>query len=185
MRVEEMSDLDLSYTPPLSSPWDPVQMSAQAWVSAKDAEGARNFDRGSERRMVVRKKTLFLAMGLNPLLRAPRGRRRRCRPLPVSSRAWWWATRARTTTEPPWRTLASGVYRQAVSSGGPILANPPQPLATATTDSAGRFTIQGLPAGRWFVLVLDQAGAGTWVPFDPATGAVVTLVVCTDCPIPL
>ena len=78
-----------------------------------------------------------------------------------------------------------GVYRQAVSSGGPILANPPQPLATTTTDSGGRFTIQGLPAGRWFVLVLDQAGAGTWVPFDPATGAVVTLVVCTDCPIPL
>jgi len=78
-----------------------------------------------------------------------------------------------------------GVYRQAVSSGGPVLANPPQPLATTTTDGAGRFTIQGLPAGRWFVLALDQAGAGTWVPFDPATGAVVTLVVCTDCPIPL
>lgn len=32
MRVEELSDLDLSYTPPLSSPWDPVQMAAQAWV---------------------------------------------------------------------------------------------------------------------------------------------------------
>ena len=78
-----------------------------------------------------------------------------------------------------------GVYRRAVSSGGPILANPPQPLATATTNGAGRFTISGLPAGRWFVLALDQAGAGTWVPFDPATGAVVTLVVCTDCPIPM
>lgn len=32
MGVEELSDLDLSYTPPLSSPWDPVQMGAQAWV---------------------------------------------------------------------------------------------------------------------------------------------------------
>lgn len=32
MKVEELSELDLSYTPPLSSPWDPVQMSAQAWV---------------------------------------------------------------------------------------------------------------------------------------------------------
>lgn len=31
MTVEELNDLDLSYTPPLSSPWDPVQMSAQAW----------------------------------------------------------------------------------------------------------------------------------------------------------
>jgi NADPH-dependent 2,4-dienoyl-CoA reductase/sulfur reductase-like enzyme len=32
MTVEELSDLDLSYTPPLGSPWDPVQMAAQAWV---------------------------------------------------------------------------------------------------------------------------------------------------------
>ncbi len=40
MRVDELSDLDLSYTPPLSSPWDPIQMSAQAWVAAQDAEGS-------------------------------------------------------------------------------------------------------------------------------------------------
>jgi NADPH-dependent 2,4-dienoyl-CoA reductase/sulfur reductase-like enzyme len=32
MTVEQLSDLDLSYTPPLSSPWDPVQMASQAWV---------------------------------------------------------------------------------------------------------------------------------------------------------
>jgi len=32
MKIEELNDLDLSYTPPLSSPWDPVQMSAQAWL---------------------------------------------------------------------------------------------------------------------------------------------------------
>jgi NADPH-dependent 2,4-dienoyl-CoA reductase/sulfur reductase-like enzyme len=30
--VEELSDLDLSYTPPLGSPWDLVQAGAQAWV---------------------------------------------------------------------------------------------------------------------------------------------------------
>jgi NADPH-dependent 2,4-dienoyl-CoA reductase/sulfur reductase-like enzyme len=29
--VEYLNDLDLSYTPPFSSPWDPVQMAAQAW----------------------------------------------------------------------------------------------------------------------------------------------------------
>lgn len=34
MRVAELSDLDLSYSPPLSSPWDPVQMAAQAWNKA-------------------------------------------------------------------------------------------------------------------------------------------------------
>jgi NADPH-dependent 2,4-dienoyl-CoA reductase/sulfur reductase-like enzyme len=31
MTVEEMSDLDLSYTPPLGSPWEAVQMGTQAW----------------------------------------------------------------------------------------------------------------------------------------------------------
>jgi NADPH-dependent 2,4-dienoyl-CoA reductase/sulfur reductase-like enzyme len=32
MTVEGLSDLDLSYTPPFGSPWDAVQMAAQAWV---------------------------------------------------------------------------------------------------------------------------------------------------------
>ena len=31
MTVGEISDLDLSYTPPLGSPWEAVQMAAQAW----------------------------------------------------------------------------------------------------------------------------------------------------------
>jgi NADPH-dependent 2,4-dienoyl-CoA reductase/sulfur reductase-like enzyme len=31
MTVEEVSDLDLSYTPPLGSPWEAVQMGTQAW----------------------------------------------------------------------------------------------------------------------------------------------------------
>lgn len=35
MSVEAVSDLDLSYTPPLSSPWDPVQMASQAWENAR------------------------------------------------------------------------------------------------------------------------------------------------------
>ncbi len=34
MTVDAMSELDLSYTPPLGSPWDAVQMGAQAWVRA-------------------------------------------------------------------------------------------------------------------------------------------------------
>jgi len=42
MRVEAMSELDLSYTPPLSSPWDPVQMAAQTWEKARDAEPRRS-----------------------------------------------------------------------------------------------------------------------------------------------
>jgi hypothetical protein len=31
MTVDAMSDLDLSYTPPLGSPWDAVQVATQAW----------------------------------------------------------------------------------------------------------------------------------------------------------
>ena len=32
MPVDAISDLDLSYTPPFSAPWDPVQTAAQEWV---------------------------------------------------------------------------------------------------------------------------------------------------------
>lgn len=32
MSVDDMNELDLSYTPPLGSPWDAVQMAAQTWV---------------------------------------------------------------------------------------------------------------------------------------------------------
>jgi NADPH-dependent 2,4-dienoyl-CoA reductase/sulfur reductase-like enzyme len=34
MTVDAVSDLDLSCTPPLGSPWEAVQMGAQAWVCA-------------------------------------------------------------------------------------------------------------------------------------------------------
>jgi NADPH-dependent 2,4-dienoyl-CoA reductase/sulfur reductase-like enzyme len=40
MDIEELNDLDLSYTPPLSSPWDPVQMAVQEWQRALRLEGA-------------------------------------------------------------------------------------------------------------------------------------------------
>ena len=33
MGVEALSDLDLSYTPPLGSPWDVLQAAAQGWRS--------------------------------------------------------------------------------------------------------------------------------------------------------
>ena len=42
MTMEALSDLDLSYTPPLSSPWDPLQMASQHWsrtVAASDEGG--------------------------------------------------------------------------------------------------------------------------------------------------
>jgi len=44
MTVDDISDLDLSYTPPLGSPWDAVQIGAQAWVrteSQRQRKGVR------------------------------------------------------------------------------------------------------------------------------------------------
>ena len=37
MTVDQVSDLDLSYTPPLGSPWDAVQIACQAWTSTQEA----------------------------------------------------------------------------------------------------------------------------------------------------
>jgi NADPH-dependent 2,4-dienoyl-CoA reductase/sulfur reductase-like enzyme len=37
MKVDALSELDLSYTPPLGSPWDALQIGAQAWVRAMGA----------------------------------------------------------------------------------------------------------------------------------------------------
>ncbi len=39
MHIDELNALDLSYTPPLSSPWDPVQMSTQAWMKQYEQGG--------------------------------------------------------------------------------------------------------------------------------------------------
>jgi len=44
MTVEAVSDLDLSYTPPLGSPWDAVQMATQAW-----SQNARTAGQDEER----------------------------------------------------------------------------------------------------------------------------------------
>jgi hypothetical protein len=32
MRVQDLAHLDLAYTPPLSTPWDPVQVAGHAWT---------------------------------------------------------------------------------------------------------------------------------------------------------
>lgn len=47
MRVDELNDFDLSYTPPFSSPWDPVQMAAQAWVKTQSQQTNYIFTRVS------------------------------------------------------------------------------------------------------------------------------------------
>jgi NADPH-dependent 2,4-dienoyl-CoA reductase/sulfur reductase-like enzyme len=41
MTIDGLSDLDLSYTPPLGSPWEAVQMGAQAWLREASRRAAR------------------------------------------------------------------------------------------------------------------------------------------------
>jgi len=41
MTVDALSELDLSYTPPLGSPWDATQMAAQTWVRQYHIDGQR------------------------------------------------------------------------------------------------------------------------------------------------
>jgi NADPH-dependent 2,4-dienoyl-CoA reductase/sulfur reductase-like enzyme len=48
MTVDELSTLDLSYTPPLGSPWDAVQMAAQAWFREHKRPGSRQPRRGEQ-----------------------------------------------------------------------------------------------------------------------------------------
>jgi hypothetical protein len=37
LSVDEISDLDLAYTPPFGSPWDALQVGAQSWRAAQAA----------------------------------------------------------------------------------------------------------------------------------------------------
>ncbi|MHB8246823.1 MAG: FAD-dependent oxidoreductase [Acidimicrobiales bacterium] len=39
LAVDQLCDLDLSYTPPLGSPWDVLQAAAQQWVATKNSDG--------------------------------------------------------------------------------------------------------------------------------------------------
>jgi len=49
MTVEAVSDLDLSYTPPLGSPWEAVQMGAQAWARQVASPLGGSGDKEAER----------------------------------------------------------------------------------------------------------------------------------------
>jgi NADPH-dependent 2,4-dienoyl-CoA reductase/sulfur reductase-like enzyme len=53
-QVEDLNDLDLSYTPPFSSPWDPVQMAAQSWSAVvRERLGAQGPQRDPGRASLV------------------------------------------------------------------------------------------------------------------------------------
>jgi NADPH-dependent 2,4-dienoyl-CoA reductase/sulfur reductase-like enzyme len=48
LTVNEVNDLDLSYTPPLGSPWDPLQAAAQAWLNERGGHSSNTVDSPSQ-----------------------------------------------------------------------------------------------------------------------------------------
>jgi hypothetical protein len=77
-----------------------------------------------------------------------------------------------------------GLYLQPVHAGGPIAADPPQPIRVVTTDAQGHFRFAGLhPGKRYFVFAVGAHGmtVGHWT----TPGHSVKLVACRTCAMPL
>ena len=75
-----------------------------------------------------------------------------------------------------------GVYRKAFAVVGPPQANEPSPIATSATDAAGKFEIDGLKPGRYFVVA---ASASRWVEVADGQVSTTKFAVCGDCAVPL
>ena len=65
---------------------------------------------------------------------------------------------------------------------GPVMADPPLPVATAITGADGRFTLSGLRPRRYFLVA---GTTGRWVSLHASGTAPVTLRICLDCVVPL
>ena len=75
-----------------------------------------------------------------------------------------------------------GVYTKAFAVVGPPRVDEPQPIATTATDTAGRFEVDGLAPGRYFVVA---ATASHWVQVTDGTVTSASFAVCRDCAVPL
>ena len=65
---------------------------------------------------------------------------------------------------------------------GPVMADPPLPVATAIADAEGRFTLSGLRPRRYFLVT---GTTGRWVSLPASGTPPVTLRICRDCMVPL
>ena len=65
---------------------------------------------------------------------------------------------------------------------GPVMADPPLPVATAITAADGRFTLSGLRPRRYFLVT---GTTGRWVTLPSSGAPPVTLRVCRNCMVPL
>ena len=93
-------------------------------------------------------------------------------------------TSAHTGVGSPQPGVKIGIYTRPITNAGPIMADPPRPIATVMTDADGRFAIE-LPGRRprYFISAIDARGyaPGRWA----RPGTPVKLTACTDCPVPL
>ncbi|HEY3765567.1 MAG TPA: hypothetical protein VGL44_10455 [Gaiellales bacterium] len=77
-----------------------------------------------------------------------------------------------------------GLYLAPIHAGGPIAADPPQPVMQVKTDRQGAFRFAGLkPGKRYYVFASGAKGytIGRWAK----AGEDVRLTVCTTCVMPL
>jgi hypothetical protein len=83
----------------------------------------------------------------------------------------------------PLAGVVIALYRRAVRTSGPVLANPPLPVARTRTDSHGHFVFPAMPGMRYFVAPVGPALAtpGRWA----RPGTPVVLVGCSNCLIPM
>lgn len=65
---------------------------------------------------------------------------------------------------------------------GPVMADPPLPVATAITGADGRFTLSGLRPRRYFLVT---GSTGRWLSLPASGTSQVTLRICQDCMVPL
>jgi hypothetical protein len=65
---------------------------------------------------------------------------------------------------------------------GPVMADPPLPVATTMTGADGRFTLSGLRPRRYFLVT---GTTGRWVSLPASGTRPVTLRICRDCMVPL
>jgi hypothetical protein len=65
---------------------------------------------------------------------------------------------------------------------GPVMADPPLPVATAITGADGRFTLSGLRPRRYFLVT---GTTGRWVSLQASGTPPVTFRICRDCMVPL
>jgi hypothetical protein len=75
-----------------------------------------------------------------------------------------------------------GVYTERFAVVGPPRADEPSPIATTATGTDGRFEVDGLTPGRYFVVA---GTASHWMDVTQGNVTTARFAICHDCPVPL